>query len=409
MACRKPGVRVPMYLPDGKHHLKGIGEVTVKSYGACLFGYRAEMVRNMQLYPYDDIPCGDCDGCRLRLRREKTYRLMAEAESHQDVWFVTLTYRDEDLTPSHRIVADPGTGELHIVNQLSDSRGNRYPCATLVYDEFAAFEKRLRRRIEYLFGSDVAAFRQYHCGEYGSIGKRPHFHAILFGIPELVLLCKQNKPLRLAGHPGMYRSFLLEECWGHGYVSYAKANFDTMQYVAGYTLKKMALWHQRSDAELWYAAQGLTPEEMPRHLYRGKMVLDYPAELVAPEKGSGSNRPGLGREFYETHKDEIYTDYLDEMIIRGPKGPLKIRPAKYFDALYDIDHPDFMQRLKQRRKKSAEDAQVVRIRERFPAAPDVSSSDWRTFKIAAERLLRYDDILRDSDGFKRSMRCWKDI
>lgn len=409
MACRKPGVRLPLPLPDGKHHLPGIGEVTVKSGGAVLFGYRADNLRDSLLYDYVDIPCGDCEGCRLRASREKTYRLVAERELHQDAWFVTLTYRNEDLTPAKRVTIDPQSGELHVIDQLCDTKGNVLPCATIRYDEFQAFEKRLRRRIDYMFGKELAAFRQYHCGEYGGKTLRPHFHCILYGIPESVLLCKQKRPIRVPGKPGIYQSLLLDECWGHGVVGYAKANFEAMQYVAGYTLKKRSCWQSRNDAEVYYASQGIDAADYPRHMYRGKLVVSYPSELVTPEKGSGSNRPGLGRGFYEAHRDEMYRDYTDEMLIHGPHGALRVRPSSYFDRLYDLDAPSQMAELRRRRRAKADEVMSVRIHEYYPDAPAPTSDAWARFKVKAERLLRASDQERDADVFRRVLRKWKEI
>lgn len=97
---------------------------------------------------HSEFGCGKCDACRLRRRREWSARLMLEAALHQSNCFVTLTY-DNDNLPEDRSV-QPSHVQLWL--------------------------KRLRARVH------PTAIRYYVVGEYGDHTKRPHYHAVLYGI-----------------------------------------------------------------------------------------------------------------------------------------------------------------------------------------------------------------------------------
>ena len=94
-----------------------------------------------------NLPCGQCIGCRLERSRQWAVRCMHEASLHDENSFLTLTYSDENLPPG---------GSLHL-------------------PDFQNFMKRLRKSIA------PKRVRFYHCGEYGDILSRPHYHALLFG------------------------------------------------------------------------------------------------------------------------------------------------------------------------------------------------------------------------------------
>lgn len=109
------------------------------------------------------LPCGRCMGCRLERSRQWALRCVHEAKMYDDNCFITLTYDPEKL---------PKSGSL-------DKR------------EFQLFMKKLRRKYvseipEELSKDEAKAWllkhgiRYYHCGEYGELLGRPHYHACLF-------------------------------------------------------------------------------------------------------------------------------------------------------------------------------------------------------------------------------------
>lgn len=156
------------------------------------------------------LPCGQCRPCRINRRREKTTRLLLEAQSHDDNTWITLTYRDEHL-PKNKI---------H--DRLQVSFGSDcFP--TLWRPDYQNFLKRLRRNVS-------IPFKFFLAGEYGEKFGRPHYHAFLFGLGDR--------------HRGAIRSAwsIRDEFYKPqpiGNVFFGDVNWDTMQYTAGYTVKKM--------------------------------------------------------------------------------------------------------------------------------------------------------------------------
>lgn len=57
-----------------------------------------------------------------------------------------------------------------------------------------------------------------------------------------------------------------------------------------------------------------------------------------------SRRPGIGREYYDLNKDQIYK--FDEIILSTDKGGKKVKPPKYFDDLYEHECPEAYEEIK---------------------------------------------------------------
>lgn len=136
------------------------------------------------------VGCGKCHECLNNHKRQWIFRLMLEASCWPQNSFLTLTYADAPKTGVER-------------------------------REVQAFMKTLRRHLN---GSKV---RFYACGEYGSKGKRPHYHIIIFnyGFPDKVPFRKDKK-----GNL-MYRSKFLESIWTKGFSSILPVNEMTLNYV----------------------------------------------------------------------------------------------------------------------------------------------------------------------------------
>lgn len=140
------------------------------------------------------LPCGKCLACRLAKAKEWAVRCTLEAMDHDENWFLTLTYDDEHL---------PADGML----QRSDLQ---------------KFLKRLRARL--------GPFRYFGCGEYGSKNNRPHFHLILFG-----LHLDDLKPVG----SGLVSSPDISEAWPFGFHYLGDVTYNSCNYVARYTTKKL--------------------------------------------------------------------------------------------------------------------------------------------------------------------------
>lgn len=134
---------------------------------------------------------------------------------HTDSYFLTLTYRPEDLPPD---------GNL----QLRD---------------FQLFMKRLRKK----YPDETIRF--YMCGEYGENFSRPHYHVCLFGhaIEDLQYYKRENKF-------NLYLSADMEKIWEKGFCVIGDVTFESAAYCARYITKKIS----GEKAEAHY--KGKTPE-----------------------------------------------------------------------------------------------------------------------------------------------------
>lgn len=126
-----------------------------------------------------------------------TLRLLFEFMSHNQSCFVTLTYNNDNLP--YNIYGEPQLCKLDV--QL--------------------FMKRLRKMFT---GTEI---RYYCVGEYGERTKRPHYHLIIFGID-----------FNLLGLDNHFSSSILCKLWSYGNNMVGTTTVNSIQYVAGYVLKK---------------------------------------------------------------------------------------------------------------------------------------------------------------------------
>lgn len=213
---------------------------------------------------------------------------------------------------------------------------------TLTYDEqtcpknyslslrdIQLFCKKLRKKI--------GRFRFFHAGEYGDSTARPHYHMCLFGYrPDDLQVYK----ITSQGHR-LYTSKLIDETWGLGKCWIGEVSFDSAAYVARYILKKIN-------------------GDMAEGHYQGRK----------PEYVTMSRRPGIGSEWLEKFKDDVYR--RDELVLRGKR----MRAPKAYDRRLELTDPTLIADTKRRRK--------VSIVERFQEELDVSA----TVKLAQIQSLR---------------------
>lgn len=96
------------------------------------------------------FPCGQCFNCRINQSRIWKNRILLEAKSFKNSYFLTLTYDDQHLPYNEN--GQPILVKKHLQNYL----------------------KRIRKAHE------PYKLRFYAVGEYGSTTWRPHFHLTLF-------------------------------------------------------------------------------------------------------------------------------------------------------------------------------------------------------------------------------------
>lgn len=256
------------------------------------------------------VPCGQCVGCQEKYSKEWACRCILEAEQWKENYFVTLTYDDLHL-PCNSVIKDPKTEKEY------EDQGD-WDTGHLDYKEFQDFKKRLLEHWRRHY--DHEGIRFYMCGEYGGQTERPHYHVIFFNLP----IKPENLKVHQINKNGtvLYECKEIEKIWGKGYVSIAEVNWDTCAYVARYCMKKM--------------------KRKPRE--------EYFENGQVPEFVHMSNTPGIGSAAFNIKMFEN-----DEIIIKGHREKIQgIKPARYFDKMYDLINPDHMKEIKEKRKHLAE-------------------------------------------------------
>lgn len=167
--------------------------------------------------------CGQCKPCRINLRRLWSNRIMLESMLHSASAFVTLTYEQKQL---------PDLG-------------------TLVPKDTQDWLKRLRHAV------DPQKIRYFLVGEYGDVSMRPHYHVALFGYQP----CRRGRTNHVL-HDFSKSRFtcctscsLLQSTWEFGSIDIGQLEPESIQYIAGYTLKKLTqpdnernkIWRQKNN------------------------------------------------------------------------------------------------------------------------------------------------------------------
>jgi hypothetical protein len=259
-----------------------------------------------------EVPCGQCVGCRLERSRTWAMRCLHEASLYENNCFVTLTYNDEFV---------PLDGSL-------------------VLRDFQLFFKRLRKR----YGSGI---RFYHCGEYGPLNGRPHYHACIFNFDfDDKLLWKYSNDIPL------YTSSSLDSLWcdprtgkSLGFATVGTLTFESAAYVARYCLKKVngkdAVSHY-----VRYSPDGVVYE-------------------IAPEYSTMSRRPGIGRGWLDSFASDCLS--VDGIIVNGAV----CKPPRYYDLQLEITDADMVRlnkrkrRLGSKRRAADNTSERLKVREKI--------------------------------------------
>lgn len=131
------------------------------------------------------LPCGGCLGCRMAAAQAWTLRCQLELQRHDTAIFTTLTYDDENVPIT---LPQPKTALPLWLKRLRKNTGKK--------------------------------LRFFACAEYGERTKRPHFHAILYGL-------------------SMADAGMVESTWGRGHTRTEPITPARIAYTAGYCQKKI--------------------------------------------------------------------------------------------------------------------------------------------------------------------------
>lgn len=200
-------------------------------------------------------PCGKCVDCVRKFQQDWTFRLEKEYVDWTRAYFITLTYRDEDL-PFLPIQQDTDFQSLsHSIDTLRPSaylarqRGRLsettaylsadnvtlgLPVPTVNKHDVQRYFKVLRERW-YLTHGDRLRMKYFLCSEYGPNTLRPHYHAVIFcnvGVRDFS---------RYFCEP--WRELFGNVYWKHRAIKAFSRNGvgDVMSYVSKYCCKPAAL------------------------------------------------------------------------------------------------------------------------------------------------------------------------
>lgn len=221
------------------------------------------------------LPCGTCLSCRTSRAKDWSNRLFLESLDYEKNYFITLTYNDANCP--HDLI------KRHVQDFFKSLRN-------------AGFK-----------------FRYFIAGEYGEASKRPHYHALMFGLDltDLELFNIDEEEHKY------YISDTISKHWQFGNHLIAEMSPETICYTARYCTKKLG-----SD--------------------------DYKREFILM-----SRRPGIGFNYLEKHKDELITDdklYLGEYGVKGFSRYIREFIKQRYPQAYDI--------LSANNKKRAQDKLV---------------------------------------------------
>jgi hypothetical protein len=197
---------------------------------------------------------------------------MHEASLYDKNIFITLSYNDENL-PEDR---------------------------SLKKEHFQKFMKRLRKR--YAGNSNATRIRFFHCGEYGEKYLRPHYHALIFNFDFSDKYYWKNSK---CGTYPIYRSEELEELWPFGFSEIGSVTPQSAAYVARYQLKKAG----PKNEDQWLRLNMETGEYVE----------------VTPEYVTMSRRPGIGKEWIDKWKSDVYP--ADICVVDGKEW----KPPRFYD------------------------------------------------------------------------------
>lgn len=270
-----------------------------------------DLVSRFPEYNIIQIPCKKCLGCRLDKSKEWSVRNVLESLSFDNNFFITLTLDDDNVL-----------SEVTYEDEFSGSQSIFVP--TLRKKDVQDFMKNLRRYFEYHYNH--TGIRYFACGEYGSTTNRPHYHILVYNCP-----IQDLQYYKSSNGSTLFNSDALTKIWNKGHVVIAPFSYETAAYVSRYVLKKV----NHDD-------------------------VDYKALHLHPEFIMMSTKPGIGRKYYDEHKDMIYN--TDELFICDSTGkPISCKPVEYYDTLFEVDNPEDYRAIKDKRLQNCKLSQVSEL------------------------------------------------
>jgi len=204
------------------------------------------------------VPCGRCAHCKKVRTDQWVFRLMEEDKVSTSSYFITLTYNTD-----HVPISENGF-------------------MTLCRKEGPKFWKRLREHASRKFPY-AKPIKYYLCGEYGSQRKRPHYHAIVFNVPD---------------------PELFYDAWDKGKVDVGNVAGASIAYTVGYLAKESKIpLFERDDRvpEFSQMSKGLGKSYVDNMRQVNYHKADYTRQFVVDHQNKKIPMP-------KYYKDIIYSD-----------------------------------------------------------------------------------------------------
>lgn len=278
-----------------------------------LKGYRSKdrnpsgkrsIVFNRQLGHADqplELPCGQCMGCRLERSRQWAIRCVHEASLYEQNCFITLTYADKYLPPGGSLVVSDYQKFMKRLRLWNES-------------QYRVLCWKSRRK----FVVAPPPLRFFHCGEYGDLLGRPHYHACLFNFDFV-----DKTHWKVVNGENYYVSETLKKLWPYGHSVIGDVTFESAAYVARYITKKVT----------------------------GPRGPEYYGDRK-PEYVTMSRRPGIGKEWYEKFKADVFPG--DFVVHRDKTGKaFKCRPPKFYNTQLEKECEAAYRKIKAEREVAA--------------------------------------------------------
>lgn len=253
-------------------------------------------IRNKISGELDNVPCGKCPHCILRLASQWSFRLLQEDKVSKCSYFLTLTYGYHSATVSKN-------GFLSLSKKSKSS--------------ISSFIKRLRTytdRDPLNRGFGSSAIKYYGVGEYGGMGGRPHYHLIIFNADHELI--RDAWSADYAPHCGAAYSGRLkkhQDCIeikpkkfraSHGHIHYGTVEGASVGYTLKYMMKKGSVPAFKADDRV--------PEYSLMSKGLGKAYLD--CELIAWHRKFVDDRMfvttqnGVKIGMPKYYKEKLYTE-----------------------------------------------------------------------------------------------------
>ncbi|WNK13911.1 MAG: replication initiator protein [Microvirus sp.] len=235
-------------------------------------------VKNKLNGTYADVPCGRCPACVSRRTSAWSFRLMQESKRHEHSSFITLTYDTNHILLS----------------------SNSFP--SLFKRHIQLFFKKLRKRLSRY---DFLPCKYYTVGEYGGRTKRPHYHAIIFGVDSKLIMSAQSyNLLQHTQFDGKHQINLLD--WQHGLCTVGTVSEASVGYCLKYISK--GSWrpmHANDDRQPPFA---LMSKGLGENYLTGKMLAWHLSPTVIDARMYCNIEGGKKISMPRYYKDKIYSD-----------------------------------------------------------------------------------------------------